>query len=176
MSNLSDIGDKLVDQEKVKESKHRFMLDAYESYKRANSLLGYFSQLRDYKKEYDRLLVKVNRHRSDILIRYQDVLTEDHHHIFKQMLVSPVFTKWYNQGINQYKKVKNYSLYYYRKKLFMALEEEHIDLAQLKKVIDTIIALDKYYDIYDETIEYMMQTSSKFDQIMRRHFSDCIHI
>lgn len=176
MSDILAIGDTLVDHEKIRESKHRFMMDSFENYKRANSLLGYFSELRDYQDEYDRLSLKVNKYRSELLLRYQDILTSRHPDIFKQILVSPTYTKWYSQGISKYKKVRNYSMYYYRRKIYIALEEDHLDITQIKKIVDTVIALDKYYDIYDETIEYIMKTSSKFDHIMRKYFSECIHI
>lgn len=176
MNDLAAIGDSLIDQNQLKQSKHRFLVESYESYKRANSLLGYFSELRDYTAEYDRLFVRVLEHRNSILCRYKDVLTSEYPHMFKQLLVSPYFTKWYTQGIHKYKKVKNYSTYYYRRKLYVALEDDRVNVYEIKKIIDTIIALDKYYDIYEETIEYIMKTSSKFDKIMRKHFSDCIHI
>lgn len=176
MDDLATIGDGLVDQDKIKQSKHRFMLDSYESYKRANSLLGYFSQLYDYQMEYDRLSQKVLQHRNDILSRYKDILTTDHPALFKQLLVTPQYTKWYAQGIHKYTRVKNYSTYYYRRKLYMCLENEHTDIVEIKKNIDAIIILDKYYGIYEETIEYVMMASSKFDHIMRKHFCDCIHI
>lgn len=171
----SSIGDTLIDVEQVKQSKLRFFIEAYDSYKRANSLLGYFSEIKDCRPEYERLYITVNDHRRTILLRYKDVMVSERPFIFKKILVLPTYTKWYNEGISKYKKVRNYSVYYYRRKLYIELEED-AELLRIKKILDAIIALDKYYDIYNETVEYMMNTSLKFDEIMRMHFSDCIYI
>lgn len=176
MNDLDAIGDSLVDQKILRQSKHRFMIESCESYKRANSLLGFFSELRDYQIEYDRLLKKVLDYRNDILLRYKDILTSEYPELFKQLLASPEFTKWYTLGIHNYMKVKNYSTFYYRRKLYVVLEDNCVNTQEVKKIIDTIITLDRYYDIYEDTIDYIMKTSSKFDRIMKRHFSDCIHI
>lgn len=176
MDDFRGIGDNLIDQVQLRQAKYKFMLNSYETYKQANSLLGYFSQLRDYKAEYDKLSMKVSINRNDIVARYKDLLVEDHPHLFKQLLVSPIHTKWYKDGINTYKKVRNYSIYYYRLKLYTLLEDDATNLSKIKKIIDTIIGLDKYYDLYEETAGYIMSTSGKFDKIMKKHFSDCIYL
>lgn len=174
--NPTIIGDILVDQNAVKEGRHRHMVESFESYKKANILLGYFSQLKDYAVEYDQLTVKVFDHRREVLKRYADILTEEYNFIFKQLLVPPTKTEWYRQGINKYKKVKDYSMYYYRRQLYISLEEDTINLIHMKDLIRTIVILDKYYDIYDETINFFMSTSSKFEDIMKKHFTDYIHL
>lgn len=176
MQDLNAVGDTLIDHDVVHQNKTKFMIDSYESYTRANILLGYFSQLSDYQSEYDQLMNKVSIYRRDILAKYKIILSTDHQEIFKQLLVLPQYTKWYNQGIAKYKKVRNYSIYYYRQNLLTSLEDIQPNLSLIKKNIDTIILLDRYYDIYDETIDYLMKSSNKFDIIMRRHFSDCIHL
>lgn len=175
-NDLELIGDTLIDHDAVARAHLKLMRESYESYKRANVLLGYFSQLRDYRKEYECLSIKVLNHRQEFLERYRTLLMKSGADIFKHMLITPATTEWHQQGINKYKKVKNYSTYYYRRKLYIALEAVSIDKASLKKIIDTIILLDKYYDIYDETIGFFMQTSARFEQLMRQHFSDCIHL
>ena len=170
------IGDTLLDVECVKANRTRFMQDAYDTYKNANILLGYFSKLRDYKVEYDDLLEKLISHRKDLFMRYGDLLIDDNESMFKTLLISPINTDWYMQGIHKFAKVKDYTIYYYRRKLYLALEDESIDLKQLKKNIDNIDVLDRYYDIHDETIVHFMTTSSKFESTMRKHFSEYIHI
>lgn len=174
--SFNNIGDALVNTDTVYASRSKFMNDAYKLYTKANVLLGYFSQLRDYDTEYQCLLNRVMQNRKDILARYKDLLTKDNIDTFKQLLILPTNNKWYLHGIHKYKKVKNYSVYYYRRKIYVVLEEETTDIKTLKKIIETIILLDKYYDIYEEIIIYFMQTSTKFEQIMRKHFSDHIHL
>lgn len=170
------IGDTLIDTDAVVASRTRFMREAYDTYKNANILLGYFSQLRDYKIEYDKLASKLVAYRKDLLVRYGDLLVDQHAHMFKELLISVTNTDWFLQGTHKFAKVKDYSVYYYRRKLYLTLEEETIDLKQLKKYIDMIDILDRYYDIYDETIVHLMRTSSRFETTMRKHFSDYIHI
>ncbi len=179
MNDLNLIGDTLVDQDLIREyysPEGGTLTESFESYKRANSLLGYFSQLRDYQIEYDRLQTKVLEHRREILSKYKHLLTHEHQDICKQLLIPPSSTPWYSQGIHKYKKVKNYSVYYYRRKLYIVLEQESINTKVLRKLIDTIISVDKYYEIYDDTIAHFMKISDRFEQIMRKHFSDSIHL
>ncbi len=175
MQNLETIGDTLIDVEAVQRNQARIMNDSYESYVRAVTLLGYFSQLQDYHHEYTRLLDRVSTHRKEFIDQYKQKLLSDSTKL-KQVLIPPSTSVWFKQGVNKYKKVKNYSIYYYRRKLYITLEEPSINISVLKKIIDTIISLDKYYDIYEETIGFFMQTSARFEEIMRHHFSDCIHL
>ncbi len=172
---LNNICDNLVDIRAVAKTRNDHMLESYESYKKAVALLGYFSQLNDYNNEYDELSTKIFYHRKDLLVRYKDILTNEHSDIFKQLLLAPKNTDSYRQGVNKYKKVKNYTTYYYRRKIYIALEDETMNLKQMKKIIETIVILDKYYDIYEETVSYFMKTSDRFEKIMRNHFSEHIH-
>jgi hypothetical protein len=165
MNDLASIGDTLIDIEAVRRNQERHMNDSFESYSRATILLGYFSQLRDYNSEYGHLMESVLHHRKEFIDQYK-----------QQMLVAPDKTEWYTQGINKYKKVQNYTMYYYRRQLYIRLEEATINIKTLKRIIDTVITLDKYYDIYDETIGFFMRTSAKFEDIMRQQFSDRIHL
>ena len=174
--NYSFIGDTLIDTEEVSRVRLKFLQEAYQVYKKASTLLGYFSQLRDYDSEYQCLCDKVSHHRKEILTRYKDLLIDNRDKLFKSILVAPSKTEWFIQGIHKYKKVKNYSTYYYRRQFYVLLEQESIDLKDLKKLINTISIIDKYYNIYEETIGFFMQTSTKFEQLMRRHFSDHIHL
>lgn len=169
------IGDSLINDAHVKKMRVKFMDEDYKVYKKANILLGYFSQLRDYDAEYENLHSRVITYRKNLLMKYKDLLTEEFDDIFKHLLISPKQSEWYLQGVQKYKKVKNYSTYYYRRCLYITLEEETIDLTKLKKIIEKIVLLDKYYRIYDDTILYFMQTSSKFEETMRKHFPGEIH-
>lgn len=173
---LETICDNLIDHSYVRQNRQQRMIQSYESYKKADMLLGYFSQLRDYASEYECLIKKVFLHRKQLMSRYKDLLTDEYNDIFKKLLISPTKTEWYIHGINKYKKVKNYSTYYYRRNLYIALENETIDIVELKKLIETIVYLDKYYDIYEETINFFMLTSDRFEQLMRMHFTDYIHL
>ena len=175
-NDIDKICDTLIDYELVFNVRYQHMNESFEDYKRADMLLGYFSQLRDYTFEYECLTNKVLAHRRDLMSRYKDLLIDQYNSIFKQLLISPTKTEWYQQGINKYKKVKNYSTYYYRRKLYVVLENEVIDMVELHKLIDTIVSLDKYYDIYDETINFFMITSDRFETIMRKNFSEYIHL
>ena len=174
--SIETICDNLIDHGYIRNKQHQSFIESFESYKKANMLLGYFSQLRDYSSEHDSLIEKVLSQRRDMTTRFKTILMNEYSHIFKKLLVSPTKTEWYIKGINKYKKIKNYSTYYYRRKLYIALEQEIVDLGEMKKLIETIVSLDKYYDIYDETINFFMLTSDRFEQLMRRNFIDYIHL
>lgn len=173
---LQNICDQLLDHNAIKEYNNHRLLDLFESYKSTNTLLGYFSQLRDFKVEYEKLTNKVFKLRKDLLKRYKEYLTDDNTKIFKQLLVAPTNTEWYIQGINKYTKVRNYSTFYYRRKIYIALESDNIDMVEMQKLIEIVVSLDKYYDIYEDIINFFMRTSDKFEQLMRKHFTDYIHI
>lgn len=179
MADVNDqfdqIGDTLINLEHVRSSRVEFLQQMFKAYKRASVLLGYLSRLRDYESEYQNLSTKVSAYRKDLLVRYKDLLMDDYETIFKQLLVAPNNTEWFNQGVHKYNKVKSYSTYYYRRNLYIVLEEDELDLDRLKKIIEKIVLLDRYYEIYEETILYFMQTSSRFESIMRKHFPQDIH-
>ena len=175
-ANIVEICDNLIDYNYIQQTRIQHLNDSYESYKRANMLLGYFSQLRDYAVEYECLTLKVFEQRKEVLVQYKDLLTDTYNDIFKQLLISPTKTESYKQGINKYNKVKNYSTYYYRRKMYIQLENDTIDMGELTKILQTIITLDKYYDIYEETINFFMKTSDRFEQILKKHFPDFIHL
>ena len=181
--SINDTCDNLIDQEAIREYhkkelaiKHKAMMDLYESYKRANEVLGYFSKLSDYTPKYEKFTTTVFSIRTELLTKYKDYLVVKHTTIFKQLLVSPTNTEWYRQGINKYIKIKNYSTFYYRRKIYVALESETIDVRGMRKIIEIVVYLDKYYDIYEDTIKYFMQTSDRFENLMRKNFSDYIYL
>lgn len=177
-SNIREVCDKLVDQESVVEFRHKSMLEAFEAYKNINVLLGYFSQLRDFSNEHGQLLDKIMTQRHALISQYINTLTDntDDNSIFKQILIAPNNTDWYRQGINKFKKVKDYSLFYYRRKIFTALEAPQIDVESTRNTIKTISELDRYYDIYEDTITHFMRTNERFANLMKRHFSEYIHL
>ena len=176
IDEFGNIGDLLIDQPAVEQTRRRHMNELIESYKKANVLLGYFSCLDDYVAEFSQLNRKVFKCRHDIVSRYKDILAADMSDEFKQLLIPSTKTEWYAQGICKYQKVKNYTLYHYRRKLYVLLEDEALDLVELKKIVETVIALDKYYNIYDDIITFFMQTSNRFKQAMARHFSEFIYL
>ena len=170
------ICDNLIDYSFVKQSRLEQMNSSYQTYKNANMLMGYFSQLRDFSVEYKSLEEKVSIHRNELMKRYKDILTDDCGDIFKKLLISPTKTEWYRHGIFKYNKVKNYSIYFYRKSIYTELERSSLNISELKQIVKTIEILDKYYDIYNETIRFFMRTSDRFEQIMRKNFSEHIHL
>lgn len=174
--DFQSICDNLIDIAFVKNARIHQMHQSYDTYQNANMLMGYFSQLRDFNSEYESLTEKVSIHRSELMKRYKDILTDEYGDKFKQLLISPTKTEWYRQGIHKYNKVKNYSTYYYRRAIYIELESVSINVQNLKKIIKTIELLDRYYDIYEETIKYFLRTSDRFEQIMRKHFSEYIHL
>lgn len=175
MASLDQVCDNLIDQDHVNQYHTELMLSVFESYKRATSLLGYFSRLPNYQAEYEILKNKVLAQRRDILDNHKNILITANEDIFKLLLIIPMRTIWYQQGAHKYDKVKNYSLYYYRRKIYIELENETIDLERMGKLIKTIDDLDRYYHIHEEVVGFFMRTSNRFDQMIRTHFSEYIH-
>ncbi len=181
--DLNEIGDTLIDPIVVEQTRVKQMRTSIESYKKANILLGYISQLRDYAIEFESLSTKLMLYRKDILERYRDILINNQHEtIYKALLVPPSTTDWYSCGVHKYKKVKRYSIYYYKNKIEKTLSAmtngvcNESSREELRKVLDTIITLDRYYDIYDDTIGFFMNTNTIFDSIMRETFPDRIFL
>ncbi|KAF1333555.1 hypothetical protein FI667_g2565, partial [Globisporangium splendens] len=173
---INALCDTLVDQAIVTRCKQTYMLESLDVYKRATMLLGYFSQLKDYLSEYNNLHAKVLTRRRDIVDRYQHILVHDYQHIYKQLLVPPTGTDWYAQGVAKYRKVRQYSINYYGLKLHAELENDPVRAADMKKLIETIVMLDMYYEIYDDTISNLMAASVKFEQIMGKQFTEFVQL
>lgn len=173
---FAHIGDNLLDVEVVAKNRHGLMMDSLESYTNAIVLLGYFSQFRDYRSDFDCLNQKVIEHRTNLVKRFQDILTVEATNIFKKVLVSPTKTSWFGQGIHKFKKVKNYSMYYYRRKMLVMMENESVNLSEMSKLIHGIVFLDGYYDIYDDTIAFFMKSNERFEKLMKKNFTEFIHL
>ncbi len=165
--------DGLIDQPAVDASRHKFMESAIESYQQASVLLGYFSQLKDFDEELEKLNNKLTKHRTKILSSYIDILPQDY---IKSLSVPSKQTKLFQKGIHKYHKVKNYILYDYRRKLYNELEYEDVRIDKIKMLVDTIVRLDKHYDIYEELIVDMQKKNKKFNNIMCKHMTEYIYI
>lgn len=165
--------DKLIDKPAVDASRHKFMETAIDSYQQASTLLGFFSQLKDFNEELERLNDKLTKHRTKILSTYIDILPQEY---IKSLSVPSKQTKLFQKGIHKYHKVKNYILYDYKRKLYKEFEYDNPRIDKIKILVDTIVRLDKYYDIYDELIVDLQKKSKQFDDIMHKHMSEYIYI
>lgn len=173
--NIDDIFDqcnKLVDQNSLLESKIHFMNKSIESYEQATILLGYFSQLQDFKSELIDLNNKLTNHRKKILETYIDILPQE---IIKSLSIPSINSKLYQKGIHKFYKAKNYIIYHYRQKLYTELESENKQINNIREIVHTIIRLDKHYDIYDELIVDLRQKNKIFDQIMNKHLTEFLY-
>lgn len=171
--NMLNVCDNLIDKDRVIETRKSFMLKSIESYEQATVLLGYFSQLQDFKMELAQLNYKLTNHRKKILETYIDIMSQE---TIKSLTMPSNKNKLYQKGINKFYKVKNYILYHYKQKLYTELESEHKQINNIREIVYTITRLDKHYDIYNELITELQKKNKSFDEIMRKHLTEFIYI
>lgn len=171
--SMLNVCDKLIDNDSVLESRKAFMAKSIDSYEQATVLLGYFSQLQDFKMELAQLNHKLTNHRKKILETYIDIMPQE---TIKSLTMPSNKNKLYQKGINKFYKVKNYILYHYKQKLYTELESEHKQINNIREIVYTITRLDKHYDIYPELITELQQKNKAFDEIMRKHLTEFIYI
>jgi hypothetical protein len=165
--------DNLIDHKFVHESRLNFMTKAIDAYEHATTLLGYFSQLHDFRLELAQLSNKLMAHRKTILETYIDILPQE---TIKSLSIPSASTKLYQKGIHKFHRVKNYILYHYKQQLYteMELTPKRIDI--IRDIVCTIIRLDKHYDIYHELIVELQKKNEAFDQLMYQHLAEFIYI
>lgn len=171
--NMLNVCDNLIDKDSVIETRKSFMSKSIESYEQATMLLGYFSQLQDFKMELAQLNHKLTNHRKKILETYIDIMSQE---TIKSLTMPSNKNKLYQKGINKFYKVKNYILYHYKQKLYTELESEHKQINNIREIVYTITRLDKHYDIYNELITDLQKKNKTFDEIMRKHLTEFIYI
>ncbi len=174
MSNLSDIGDTLLDDAMVKSRQIRAMNDAIDVYKRAVMFLGYCSQLKEYSVVFENIFTKLMLYRGNIIRQHKFLLLEQNIKIFKTLLIPPMKTHWYTKGIIQYHRITKHCIWAYRKKLQRAIDtqnEKHIC-----QIIDTIIMVDRHYDIYKDTIVYFAEKNETVASIIQAKYMSYIQL
>mgnify|MGYP003417860848 FL=1 len=171
--NMFDACDNLIDNDSVLETRKAFMAKSIDSYEHATVLLGYFSQLQDFKMELAQLNYKLTNHRKKILETYIDLMSQE---TIKSLTMPSNKNRLYQKGINKFYKVKNYILYHYKQKLYTELESEHKQINNIREIVYTITRLDKHYDIYTELITDLQKKNKSFDEIMRKHLTEFIYI
>jgi hypothetical protein len=173
LDNLLEKCDKLINYSEVAATRYKFMQESMKSYEQAASLLGYFSQLNQFEEELKRLNDKLTIHRKKILSSYIDILSQAN---IKLLSIPSNKTKLYQIGVHKYYKVKNFILYDYKRKLYHELEQENKHIEKIRMIVDTVVRLDKHYDIYEELIGDMRKKNKTFSEIMRKHMSEYIYI
>ncbi len=173
-NELLMVGDQLIDINIVKERRVVQMNKTIFIYKNANTFLGYCSQLREYSIVFETLTTKLMLYRREILKRYKDLLLEKNVKLFKAMLIPPTKTYWYIRGINQHKQMRKYCIWFYKQKIQFAIDAN--DKKSICNYIDTIIKIDKHYDIYVELIEYFINNNETFAEIMNDKYMSYIQL
>ncbi len=163
----------LCDHSLIRESRIRFMQQAIDSFQHATVLLGYFSQLQNFTNEMCQLNQKLTKHRNQILNRYIDLLSQT---TIKQLSIPSANTKSYQKGIYKFNRARNYILYHYNQKLYRELEVEPYQINAIRKIVNTIVKLDKHYNIYEELIAQLQKKNKAFDKIMTNHLNEFIYI
>jgi len=155
------IGDTLVDHNAVRKMRIEHMHSSMDTYDKANILLGYFSQLHEYSAEFESLTGKIMIYRGELLQTYKEVL-HDHQDIYKILLMPPMMTKSYADGVKKFKSIKKYSIYFYKKRVGKLLNAP-LDNTTMGELINTILGLDRYYEIYDETLGAALKNKPQFE-------------
>lgn len=176
MSEYDHIADRLIDVGVVNDRRIAFMREAVHDYEKAVSLMGYFSGLTNYQSEYETLSRRTLHHRRSLLALYMTEMTKHQPSRLKQVLCPPDCTQWFRTGVSKYKKIRSYSVFYYRRQLCSSMDRKYLNLDEIRSIITVIISLDKYYHIYEDAINYMMNEQPRFAKVMSDNFPDLIFL
>jgi hypothetical protein len=163
------IGDTLIDQNFVLNKKYSMELHKYQN---TIKFLGYLSKIKHYELEYCKVKTQLSIMRKHILTEYHSILTEDNK---KYLFLNPCLCKEFRQGENSFDQLKNYMIYHYRRKLYIALDSDDNMEGKVKTILDEIVKQDNYFDIYTETIGSFLDTNEYFNNIMRKKFAEYIY-
>ncbi len=172
IDSIINICDSLIDQNYINNCKLELLNKDIKNYENATILLGYFSQLQNFKSEFDRFNTKLINFRKNILNIYVNVLNTNH---IKELSIPSNNNKLYKKGIHKFNKVKNYIVYHYKQKLYNELDLDNKQINKIREIVYTIIKLDKYYNIYKEIIIDFQLKNEIFDEIMKKHLTEFIY-
>lgn len=133
----------------------------------ATVLLGYLSRMGECKSEYDTLLCKLTEHRKSILEKHSEYMASD---LRTQMVLPPVNTCMFDQGVIKFERIRDYIIYKYRKKIYKILSNDASDqsvISSIHKLLRKIEELDAHYDIKNAITSDLQKTNFKFAEAMK---------
>ncbi len=173
-SEIGNIADVLIDFQTVDATRKQQMQDAIRTYKKATTFLGYCSRLKAYSTEFETLTSKLMLYRADILMRYKDELIVRDIKLLKALLIPPMKTFWYTRGVLQYKNIRKYCIEHYGQKLQLIVDCN--DQKNIYRCVDTIIKIDKHYDIYADTVGRCAGSNKNFASLMNARYMSYVQL
>jgi hypothetical protein len=136
-------------------------------------VLGYMSKIQVYDNDFNILLDELKLFQQKLISKYNSSIS---HNLLKKIVVPINNNRWFKKGKMNFDCIKNYSIYYYRKQLLDCSDNNDYDKSKLESIILNIISIDTFYNIYDDTIEYVCNINDKFKNIMHKDFGEHVFI
>ncbi len=164
-------------------------IDRYKSYCK---VLGYMSNIQSYEDSYRIVMQELSAFQISILHRHSRSLPAD----MVRKLVVPIHrNRWYAKGQRNYSSIRSKLVNSFRKKIEHAVEhiEHHpngSDVAMLQDpsyrdsnhyksleaIVLNIIAMDTFYGLYEDVIDYIADRNHTFRHLMHSHFGEHMFI
>jgi hypothetical protein len=168
----------------ILENKKHMSEEDISNYKSYCKVLGYISKINAYSSIYKNIHNDLDSFRSSIINRHLNTLNVEE---IKKLAIPIENNKWYKQGIYNFETIKKTLIDSYLFKIESILESENItpettidkkiseeNLKKIEFLILSIISIDVFYDIYEETINVLVKKYLVFNELMYTDF--CHHL
>lgn len=136
-------------------------------------VLGYLSKIEIYKTKYVNLLTQLKMEQVQLI---NDNISNIDLIVLKKIVIPISNNPWYIEGINNFNMIQSKIIKYYNESINNIVETEKNNELKYSALINEIIAIDKFYNIYEDTIEFSSNINLKFKDLMSKKFNKDIYI
>ena len=149
------------------------LTEEVDKFKMYCQVLGYMSKIQVYDNDYNILIEELKSFQQKIITKYSSSIN---HILLKKIVVPITNNRWFKKGEMNFECIKNYSIYYYRKQILDCINVDNYDKNKMESIILNIVSIDTFYNIYDDTIDYVSNINEQFKNIMHKDFGEHVFI
>jgi hypothetical protein len=136
-------------------------------------VLGYLSKMPIYEDKYAHLLNQLKMEQVQLI---NDNLINIDVNVLKKIVLPIHQNPWYIIGISNYEHIQSNIINYYNKNINEFVNTELNNKKKCFELLQEIIGIDKYYNIYEDTIEYSTNTNKQFKKMIQKDFNQYLYL
>lgn len=136
-------------------------------------VLGYLSNIAIYKEKYTNLLTQLKMEQVQLI---NDNIADIDLTMLKKIVIPINTNPWYTEGLNNFNTIQSKIIQHYNESINNIIKHENTNELKCSTLIQEIIAIDKFYNIYEDTIEHSTATNLKFKDMMTKKFNKDLYI
>lgn len=170
-SSLETICDNLVDIKHLENENIKRLEEDVCEYKSILEIIGYYHSNKEIKEKLEKKIIILRIY----IIKYYDNLLRTKYVYHLKLLITDIDKTFaYKKGKDKYYTIRNTLIYFFKKELYNSFINN--DHTIIEKNINNIIKYDATYDIYHNTISYMMKHCESFKKMMIDNYIDLVWI